>query len=252
MRLAIKFAYDGRKFHGYARQPNLKTVEDELIKQLIEQELIEDAKASCLRMASRTDKGVSALGNVVAFNTNTSDKSILKKLTKNTDIIVYGIKKVEPDFYPRYAKWRIYRYYLNKNSMDLNEVISIAEVFTGEHNFTNFAKIEPDKNPVRTIDNMTIKEKNDFFIIDFYAQTFLWHQIRRIISAIKKIEKKKTTKQQIIDALDKPNQKVDFGLAPPEPLILKDVIYDFDFEYNKNNQKKIKKLETKISNSLKT
>jgi tRNA pseudouridine38-40 synthase len=250
MRIAIKFAYDGRNFHGYARQPNLKTVEGELIKQLIEQNIIQDAKTSCLRMASRTDRGVSALGNVAAFDTNTSEKSVLKKLTNNTDIIVYGIKKVEPDFYPRYAKWRIYRYYLNKNSLDLNEAISIAEIFTGEHNFTNFAKIEPDKNPVRTIDNITIKEKNSFFAIDFYAQTFLWHQIRRIISAIKKIEKKKTTKQQIIEALDNPGKRVDLGLAPPEPLILKNVICDFEFEYNKNSLKKIKDLETEIYKSL--
>jgi len=248
MRIAIKFAYDGRKFHGYARQPNLKTVEGELIKQLIEQNIIEDAKKSCLRMASRTDKGVSALGNVAAFNT--TQKNILKKLTNNKEIIVYGIKNVQKDFYPRYAKWRIYSYYLNKNSLDLDEAISIAEIFTGEHNFTNFAKIEPDKNPVRTIDNITIKEKNSFFVIDFYAQTFLWHQIRRIISAIKKIEKRKTTKQKIIDALNSPNKKVDFGLAPPEPLILKDVIYDFEFEYNKDNQKKIKDLETEIYKSL--
>lgn len=248
MRLAIKFAYDGRNFHGYARQPNLKTVEGELIKQLMDQDLIEDAKTSCLRMASRTDKGVSALGNVAAFNTTPSEKNILKKLTNNKEIIVYGIKTVEPDFYPRYAKWRIYRYYLNKNNLDLNEAISIAEIFIGEHNFSNFAKIESDKNPVRTIDNITIKEKKDFFVIDFYAQTFLWHQIRRIISAIKKIEKRKTTKQQIIDALNNPNKKVDLGLAQPEPLILKDVIYDFEFD--KSNQKKIKQLETKIYKSL--
>ena len=250
MRIAIKFAYDGRKFHGYARQPNLKTVEGELIKQLMEQDLIEDAKTSRLRMASRTDKGVSALGNVAAFNTDVSEKNVLKKLKNNTDIIVYGIKNVEPEFYPRYAKWRIYRYYLNKNNLDLNEVLSVAEIFTGEHNFTNFAKIEPDKNPVRTIDNITIKEKNDFFVIDFYAQTFLWHQIRRVISAVEKIGKRKITKQQIIEALNNPNKKVDFGLASAEPLLLKDVIYDFNFEYNKNNQKKIKNLETKIYNSL--
>ena len=32
MRIAVKFAYDGRSFSGYARQPKLKTVEGELIK----------------------------------------------------------------------------------------------------------------------------------------------------------------------------------------------------------------------------
>ena len=44
MRVAIKFAYDGKEFNGYARQPNLKTVEGELIKSLAKHEIIENAK----------------------------------------------------------------------------------------------------------------------------------------------------------------------------------------------------------------
>jgi len=31
MRLALKIAYDGRAYHGYARQPNVKTIEGEII-----------------------------------------------------------------------------------------------------------------------------------------------------------------------------------------------------------------------------
>ena len=42
MRLVIKFAYDGKKFHGYARQPNLKTVEGDLINNLIKQGIIKE------------------------------------------------------------------------------------------------------------------------------------------------------------------------------------------------------------------
>ena len=42
MRIALKFAYDGRNFHGYARQPQLKTVEGEIIKALIKHGFIED------------------------------------------------------------------------------------------------------------------------------------------------------------------------------------------------------------------
>ena len=28
MRVALKFGYDGRKYHGFARQPNLETIEE--------------------------------------------------------------------------------------------------------------------------------------------------------------------------------------------------------------------------------
>lgn len=253
MRIAIKFAYDGRNFHGFARQPNLKTVEGELIKNLVQHGLIEDAAEAHLRYSSRTDAGVSALGNVITFNTNYSEKQIFQKLindSTNQDIFVYGIKTVEPDFYPRYAKYRIYRYYLNKNNLDLDEILSTASLFIGEHDFSNFARIEINKDPIRVIDNIVLTEEDDFFVIDFYAETFLWNQVRRIVSAIQKVGIGKLTKKQIKDALENPNKKVDFGLAPPEPLILKDVIYDFEFEYSKNHLEKLEELEKRIILSL--
>lgn len=253
MRIAIKFAYDGRNFHGFARQPNLETVEGELIKNLIKHGLIEDATNARFRPASRTDGGVSALGNVIAFNTNSSKEQVFQKLisgSNNTDIPVYGMKVVESDFYPRYAKWRIYRYYLDKSNLNLDETLSVASVFIGEHNFSNFARVEANKNPVRIIDNIVLTEEDDFFIIDFYAQTFLWNQVRRIVSAIQRVGIGKLTKKQIMEALDNPNKKIDFGLAPPEPLILKDVIYDFEFEYSKNYLKKLGELEKRIILSL--
>ena len=131
MRIALKFAYDGNKFYGYARQPNLKTVEEELIKALIKHGIIEDTQDSIFRSASRTDKNVSAFGNVIAFNTTSSKKSILQELSdESKDIIVFGVKDVESDFNPRYAKYRHYCYYLNVKDLDENKIISASSAFT--------------------------------------------------------------------------------------------------------------------------
>ena len=68
MRYAFKFAYDGINFHGYARQPNVYTVEGAIINTLEILRLINNPKINRFRSASRTDKGVSALGNVIAFD----------------------------------------------------------------------------------------------------------------------------------------------------------------------------------------
>jgi tRNA pseudouridine38-40 synthase len=247
MRLAVKFAYDGKKFNGYARQPDQKTVEGNIIKSLEKNGFIEDIKESFFRSASRTDKGVSALCNVIAFNTNRDTKQLLQKLTlKDSSIIIYGFKEVEPEFNPRYAKMRQYRYYLKLNNLDIKKILSSAAYFTGENNFTNFAKVESFKNPVRTIENIVITKENNFLIIDFYAQTFLWHQIRRIISTLIKIGSNKIEKKQIIEALDYPTKKFDFGLAPAEPLILKNIEYNFKFKYLKNQVNKLKNFEKSI------
>ncbi|UCD14323.1 MAG: tRNA pseudouridine(38-40) synthase TruA [Thermoplasmatales archaeon] len=251
MRIAVKFAYDGRKFHGYARQPQLKTIEGEIIKILVKNGFIEDTTESCFRSASRTDKGVSALGNVVAFNTDAYKERIFQELKNDlANILVYGIKDVEPDFYPRYAKQRTYRYYLKNEDFKLEKALSAVASFAGEYNFSNFARLEEFKDPVRTIDNIIICEQDDFLIIDFYAQTFLWNQVRRIVSAIHKMAIGKLEKEQIIEALHNPNKKVDFGLAPSEPLILKDIVYDFEFDYGKEFLDSLKDFEKNIVTSF--
>jgi tRNA pseudouridine38-40 synthase len=251
MRVALKFAYDGNKYYGYARQPNLRTVEDELIKALIKNGIIEDTHDSFFRSASRTDKNVSAFGNVIAFNTNITNKTQLFNLSEEfKDIVVFGIKEVNSDFNPRHAKYRHYRYYLKIKDLDENKIIRASFAFTGEQNFSNFSRLEPFKDPVRIIDNIVFSKADNYLIIDFYAQTFLWNQIRRIISGLEKIGNGKLEKQDIVEALCNPDKEVDFGLAPAEPLILNDIVYDFHFECNEKLLIELGDLKKKILKNL--
>lgn len=251
MRIALKFAYDGSKFYGYARQPNLRTVEGELIKVLIKNGIIEDTKDSYFRSASRTDKKVSAFANVISFNTNDSIKSVIKDLSNEfEDIVVFGANNVNLDFNPRHAKYRNYCYYLNVKDLDLDKIISASSAFTGKQNFTNFSRLESFKDPVRIIDNIVFSKIKDYLLIDFYAPTFLWNQIRRIISALVKIGNGKIGRQDIVEALCNPDKDVDFGLAPAEPLILKDIVYDFNFEYDKEQLDKLELLKKRVIDSI--
>jgi tRNA pseudouridine38-40 synthase len=251
MRVALKFAYDGNKFYGYARQPNLRTVEEELIMALIKHGFIEDTHDSFFRSASRTDKNVSAFGNVIAFNTDIPKKTILDILSDELkDIVVFGVKEVKSDFNPRYSKYRHYCYYLKIKDLDESKIIKASSAFTGEHNFSNFARLESFKDPVRIIDNIVFSKVDEYLEIDFYAQTFLWNQIRRIVSALEKVGNGKLEKQDIAEALYNPYKKVDFGLAPAKPLILKDIVYDFDFRYNKQLLIKLETLKKRILDNL--
>jgi tRNA pseudouridine38-40 synthase len=198
------------------------------------EKLIEDIKSSQFRYASRTDKKVSALGNVIAFNSESNEKDIKNKiLIQFKEIIIYGYSKVPIDFFPRYAKQRHYRYFLEIKSLDDEKILNAVKIFEGEHNFSNFARLETNKNPIRTIDCINSFKINDYLVIDFHAQTFLWNQIRRIIAALIKLGKNKITIKQIKDGLENPNKKIDFGVAPAKPLILMDIIYDFHFNIDK-------------------
>jgi tRNA pseudouridine38-40 synthase len=251
MRVALKFAYDGFSYSGYAQQPTVVTVEQDILNLLIDNSFIISKKDSCFQTASRTDKSVSALGNVVAFNISKFNTNDLEKIQGfNETVFIYGFKEVSSDFYPRYAKQRIYRYYLKKNNYDADVLLQALSLFTGKHNFSNFARIEAYKNPVRSINNIAVSQTTNFFIIDFYAQTYLWHQIRRIISAVQKVCMGKINLKQVYSALHNPDETIDFGVASAHPLILKDVIYDFDFQYIDDYHKRLQIIEKRIVNRL--
>lgn len=251
MRIALKFAYNGINFYGYARQPKFKTVEENIINKLIEYKIMKNTKDSVFRSASRTDKGVSSLGSVIAFNTNSFNRHMLNNLNKDSkDILYYSFRTVDDDFYPRYANLRQYRYYLDIININYEKTIRGLSFFTGEHDFSNFARVESGKNPIRIINNIIVDKFGKFLIIDFFAQNFLWNQVRRIISAVEKLGKGKITHDEIINALNNPQKRYDFGVAPSERLILKDVFYNFKFEVDKQLLFKVKIFEEKILTNI--
>lgn len=246
MRLALKIAYDGKAYHGYARQPGLRTIEGEIIDTLMEIGAIGDIKKAQLRVASRTDKGVSAWGNVIAFNTSMKMKSLINALSHLLeDIWVVAYANAPKNFNPRYAERRRYRYYLINDDLDIKKMRYAAKIFIGEHDFSNFAKIE-NKNPVRKIDSIVIHD-GEIITLDFTAKTFLWHQVRKIVSAIEKAGRGASI-EDIQDTLIG-KKKTDFGIAPPENLVLIDVLYpkSLNFHYLNyvKNMLKIKKKSMK-------
>jgi len=248
MRIVIQFAYNGDGFHGYARQPGLRTVEGDILSSLTSKGFIDDISTARFRSSSRTDKGVSALCNVVAFDTNIQKGELTSIYHCSTnEIIIYSYALVSDSFYPRYASLRLYRYYLPEHIIALETLLDILSLFTGEHDFSNFARVEKGKNPLRILENILVGYDDEFLWVDFYAQTFLWHQIRRIISAAMKYSQGRITKNDIIQALEHPTVQVDFGLAPSEPLILKDIMFkDIAFHDLPEQKRKIFRIETTV------
>jgi len=241
MRYAIKFAYDGTAFSGLQRQPDVTTVEGEVIRCLEEHQVISDPKTAKFQVASRTDANVSALGNVLALNSDFKDEDILNILnSKLASCWFYGITEVKNEFNPRHANSRLYRYhiYINDGSeIDIELLGSIVKHFEGSHDFKNFCNPQLDDTQ-RTIESINLKPDSTWILIDIEARSFLWHQIRRLVSAWIKYARGELTENQVLEALSEPKSRVDFGLAPPEPLMLMDVRYDFEFLVDKTLLKK--------------
>ena len=112
-RVALVIQYLGTDFHGWQRQPNQRTVQEEIetaISNVLERPVT-------LYGAGRTDAGVHAAAQVAHFNAHGPIPahrwaSILNsRLAK--DILIRASAKVEPTWHARFsASWRRYRYTL--------------------------------------------------------------------------------------------------------------------------------------------
>ena len=132
-------------------------------------------------------------------------------------------------FYPRYdVKCRTYRYYFSRTPSDVASMTNAAGLFLGTHDFRCFARIEPGKNPVKTIDQIDIISDEDGCRLEITAQSFLWHMVRCIAGSLFQISEGEMTIRELEQYLSGIcNNKVKPAL--PDGLILWDVHADLDW-----------------------
>lgn len=221
MRLAVKVAYDGTRFAGSQVQPGVRTVHGEVAEAL--RKLGHDAPR--LAWAGRTDAGVSAAGNVVAFETHMAPDALLPALTHAMDDAwAWAWAEVDEAFEPRHARRRVYRYHL-RSALDAASVESAMQAFVGEHDFSSFARVEPNVSPRRRVDAVRARREGPFVVIDVDGPNFLWNQVRRMVEAGRRVAAGEARAEDVRAALDE-GRAQDFGVAPPEPLVLLDVEYE--------------------------
>ena len=101
-RYQVKIAYDGSEFFGFQRQGETRTVQLEIENSL--RSLGWEGKT--IFAAGRTDTGVHASGQVVAFDFEWkhSDESLLKAMNANLpkDVAVHAEKVADKSFHPRF------------------------------------------------------------------------------------------------------------------------------------------------------
>lgn len=223
MRLALRIAYDGTCFHGSARQPDVPTVEGAILERLIDMDAIDGADAARFQAASRTDAGVSAAGNVVAFDTDMAPRSVVNGLAHGFERVwplCYAV--VDDGFKPRHTRRKRYRYYPSGEGYDRAAMRRAARFFEGRHDFSAFARLD-DRSPVREIEAVEIAG-GDVMTIDVVGRSFLWQQVRRMVAALQRVGGGELSPEAIRDALQQPAGR-DFGCAAPEQLLLLDVAY---------------------------
>lgn len=237
MRYALKLFYlgDAEKVEGFQRQVGKNTIEGHLLEAFRKAGLLSDFEMAAYSAAGRTDRGVHALGQVIAISTN--EKLIIPAINTHLpeNIIIWGSKVVNELFHPRYdAISRHYCYYTHYSNENLSLMLDGAKLLEGIHNFNLFSKSNPPTSTIREIYQITIDLKEPFLIFHVLGNSFLWQMVRRIIYALLKIGCKDWNLEDLQDLLKgtpRPNIfTTPNPLSESGALILWDIEYPFQFQ----------------------
>lgn len=243
-RIALKFGYNGNAFYGYQRQPEVRTVEGDIISACLKMKAFDDPAEADFSSASRTDRGVHAIGNVAAFNTDFNPVELVEGLNATCrDILFHSYLSVNASFAPRRAKMRHYRYLLFEE-VDGSALGSALDLFVGRKDFKNFSK-SGARGRYRTVESIHSARKDGCFVIDFRGTSFLHNMLRRITAAAVSVAKGAATIGEIETALQG-NASRSFGLAPPEYLVLMDVDYGMKFTEVRKREETLSRWNSEI------
>ena len=253
MRLALIVEYDGTEYSGFQYQPqarpggkNVRTIQEEIEK------AIESLTGEAVRIkaAGRTDAGVHAMGQVVAFDTDAryAPETVLRALNARLpqDIAVTTARRVKPEFDPRRdAVSRLYRYTLLVSGVrsplmrrtahriqrppDLDSMRDAAAHMEGTHDFANFggALEDPGASTIRRIDRIDIESDGPppRVTIDVQGSAFLPHQVRRMAGALVDVGTGRLTVNDVARQVSMAGDTPPARALPPQGLCLVRVKY---------------------------
>ncbi|XP_054852449.1 pseudouridylate synthase 1 homolog isoform X2 [Eublepharis macularius] len=261
-KIVLLMAYSGKGYHGMQRNvgnSQFKTIEDDLVSALIRSGCIpedhgEDMKKMSFQRCARTDKGVSAAGQIVSLKVRLIE-DIVQKINDHlpSHIRILGLKRVTGGFNSKNkCDARTYSYMLptfafaHKDrdpqdetyclSPETLEVVSrLLACYKGTHNFHNFTSQKGPKDPSakRYIMEMYceepfVREGMELAVIKVKGQSFMMHQIRKMIGLV--IAVVKGYASESIMERSWGEEKVDVPKAPGLGLVLERVHFE---KYNR-------------------
>ncbi|MCK4405271.1 MAG: tRNA pseudouridine(38-40) synthase TruA [Hadesarchaea archaeon] len=225
MRYAFLVAYDGSRYFGFVRQPGRPTIEAELLKAFKKCGVYRELKEARFRTAARTDRGVSALGQVVALDVIEEPNLPLINVCLPDDIAALAVAEVGPEFDPRrQAQSKHYRYICEAPpGFDLSLARRAARLLEGPHDFKQFCKHERGRSTIGELEHASVSGQK-ILSFDFIARAFLWQQVRRMVGALLGVGTGKFSLGEFKQMLEG-QAKQAMRPAPPEGLILVGIRY---------------------------
>ncbi len=242
-RLVLVVEYRGTGYAGFQLQINAPTIQGELEK------AVESLTGKFSRVygSSRTDSGVHAIGQVVAFDTASqlAPRVFIEGLNHYLPdaIAVREAYRVSPDFdVRRRALSRRYRYqilnrvsrsplsdglYLQvKKPLDVEEMNRTAADLIGTHDFGSFASLtEPLGSTVRNVIQAAFTRKDDMIYFDMEANAFLPHQVRNTVGILISVGRGRISREEFKRIVEASTPGLVQPTAPAHALTLIKVNY---------------------------
>jgi tRNA pseudouridine38-40 synthase len=243
-KIKLVIGYDGTDFHGFARQPGLRTIQGVLEEHLarIHNQPVE------VFGSGRTDAGVHARAQVVHFEREAgppAEKYVyLLRRSLPPDIVPISAEEVPGSFHARFSVvTKTYRYTIQRAAipdvfshryswheptpMNVQVMQEAAAELLGEHDFTSFcASATHVEDKVRTISAVQLEERGTYLDITCSGNGFLQYMVRIIVGTLVDLGEGRL-QRGITEILLAKNRTVAGRTAPARGLCLWQVDYGF-------------------------
>ncbi len=241
--IKLILCYDGTEFHGWQRQPSLRTVQ-QVLEEAIER--LTGVRPSTTA-SGRTDAGVHAMGQVVHFLTASrhEPETFVRALNAMLpqDVRVLDASEMPQAFHSTLdARSKRYRYSIDNariaspfqlryswhvaRPLDIGAMGRAGAFLLGRHDFRSFETNWPNRmSSVRTIYDVTVAREGDLVMIEVEADGFLYNMVRSIAGTLVLVGQGKRPESWVADVLAAQDRVEAGPTAPPQGLFLLTVRY---------------------------
>jgi tRNA pseudouridine38-40 synthase len=237
-RYRARVEYDGTDFAGFQVNPGKRTVQGVLEDALAR---LGDGVVRRVDGAGRTDAGVHATGQLIAFSyggrLSAAELDAALEAILPRDVAVRDVRRAPDAFNPRYAaRYREYRYTVwngppsplrertalgVRDPLDTAAMARAGSAFIGRHDFRAFGA--GDRSPVRTVTAVRVRRSGRLVMIDIRADSFVRGQVRRMVGLLLEVGLAKTDIDAVRAALADPGSAAKGPAAPAKGLCLRHV-----------------------------